>query len=339
MRVVKVATGDEKENTTGAVLLEAPVPCPKPEEALVKVLRAGICATDLEILKGYMGFTGVIGHEFVGVVESAPPSSGFTKGSRVCGDINMACHCDDCTICADRESVMCRNHCPNREVLGILKKDGTYAEYLTLPVCNLHKIPDEITDQEACFVEPLAAACRIVEQGLIKTGDRVAVIGDGKLGLLITEVLATQQCSQLVLFGRHDNKMKLAPPSVERVNVRDRAAEVTTQFSEKFDVVVEACGHPSGLVMAGDLVRPLGTVVLKTTCAMDSAGFNTATFVIKEVKIIGSRCGPFQPAISLLATKKVDVNKLVSKVYPFPEAIQAIQHAGTKGTLKIQLAM
>lgn len=283
-----------------------------------------------------MGFTGVIGHEFVGVVESVSKNDrGIKPHQRVVGEINLAClHCD---VCAKKESIECRNHCPNRTVLGILHKDGCYAEYITLPVRNLFHVPDSVTDQQACFVEPLAAACRIIEQKLIQPQQRVAVIGDGKLGLLITEILAAQDCSEVVLFGRHEEKLALAPKNVTTQHVPNDAT--MPEFSDTFDVCVEASGSPQGLILAGEITRSLGTIVLKTTCATGTAGFNMAQFVIKELRVVGSRCGPFQTAIDLLKKGQVNVNKFLTKAYPFSECYEAIEHAKKKGTLKIQLIM
>lgn len=318
-------------------LKTVPVPEPGPGEALVKVLRAGICNTDLEILKGYAGFEGIVGHEFVGRVEQINSDSKYdiSVGQRVAGEINAICN--DCDICNGPDPYRKRNHCPNRTVMGIVNRDGTYAEYLKLPVQNLITIPDNVSDKSACFIEPLAAACRIVEQGLVTKGSKVAIVGDGKLGLLITEVMVQQQCD-VTLFGRHWNKMNLCSDSIKKV-LSDGSEEVTNKYRDQFDVCIEVTGNMGGLMFTAEITRPLGTVVLKTTCASGGTEFNTSPFVVKEINLIGSRCGPFPDAVNYLKDGKIDVDKLITKVYPFSDAISAIEHAGRKGTLKIQLQM
>eukprot|EP00929_Paragymnodinium_shiwhaense_P044559 TRINITY_DN22841_c0_g1_i1.p1 TRINITY_DN22841_c0_g1~~TRINITY_DN22841_c0_g1_i1.p1 ORF type:complete len:338 (-),score=51.22 TRINITY_DN22841_c0_g1_i1:155-1168(-) len=319
-----------------ASIQEKPKPTPGPEECLVRVLIAGVCNTDLEIMKGYMGFAGVVGHEFVGVCETAPAGHEALVGKRVVGEINLACRASSCGTCA-RKDDRSRNHCPTRTVLGILFKDGTYAQYLTLPVHNLLVVPDNVTTENAAFAEPLAAACRITEQGLIAAGDKTAIVGDGKLGLLIAEVLgrhaAATGCPPPVLFGRHEAKMKLLS-AASKVN----AALADTALPEKagfFDVVVDATGSPAGLDLSRQLCRPMGTLVLKSTCAAGTE-FNTAPFVIDELKVIGSRCGPFQPALDMLASG-LDLTPLIAKTFPLSEAAEAVKLAGTKGTMKVQL--
>ena len=314
-----------------------PVPTPGEGEALVRVLITGVCNTDLEIMKGYMGFSGIVGHEFVGIVETAPPENQNLVGKRVVGDINLCCwNADACWTCAcggDRA----RNHCPKRTVLGILNKDGAYSERLTLPVRNLHVVPDNVSSENAAFCEPLAAAFRIVEQKLVASTDKVAIVGDGKLGILITEVVGRSVAAaggpKPVLFGRHPDKMGLVTP----------LAQVETALAEKalpdkagsFDVVIDATGSPTGLDLARALCRPLGTLVLKSTCAAGT-DFNTAPFVVDELKIIGSRCGPFPPALELLASG-LDLTPLITATYPLSEVGEALKHAATKGTMKIQL--
>mmetsp|Transcript_12593 Transcript_12593/g.18879 ORF Transcript_12593/g.18879 Transcript_12593/m.18879 type:complete len:340 (-) Transcript_12593:337-1356(-) len=320
---------------------DRPLPVPKADECLVRVLISGICNTDLELVKGYMGFRGVLGHEFVGCVESAPAANQDLIGKRVVGEINLACTC--CTVCSaggDRA----RNHCPKRTVLGILAKDGCHAEYVTLPVRNLHIVPDEISTRNAAFAEPLAAAFRILEQGLVRPAiDSVAIIGDGKLGLLIAYVLANscaqEQGSIVTLIGRHREKMNLIPhPNLNCVLAQDMSIDDTT----KFDVVVDATGNAAGLDLARSLCRPLGTLVLKSTCAVGSE-FNTAPFVIDELKLVGSRCGPFEPALQLLANgilqdqNPLDLSPLISEVFSIQDATIALQKAGEKGILKVQL--
>jgi threonine dehydrogenase-like Zn-dependent dehydrogenase len=282
-------------DTVGKVV-ELPKPTPEPGFALIQVLRAGVCNTDLEILQGYMGFHGVLGHEFVGIVEEigvpkvAPDDDDDDDeqlkqkwiGQRVCGDINVGCA--TCSVCQNIEqldtccSKMSRNHCPNRTVLGILNRNGTMAEYLTLPIGNLHLVPDDVSDEVAVFAEPLAAACRIPEQGLIRYDvvrpDTVAILGDGKLGLMIAEVLGREHSrhdlpvgNRPVLFGKHQHKLDLVEGSgVECKSVSECQDEtafngVAAAHSGKYDVVVDATGSPAGLSLAAGLCRPMGTLV------------------------------------------------------------------------------
>ena len=276
---------------------------------------------------------GVLGHEFVGVIVETDEVASLPVGQRVVGEINLACNdCPDCRA----GGVVKRNHCRKRTVMGIVNRNGTFAEFLTLPVANLLPLPDCVTNEEAAFVEPLAAAFRVVEQNVIKSPDAVVgVIGDGKLGLLISLVLRQQPHSRLVAFGRHTDKMALLPADVEKVIVDETTNE---KFRDQFDVVVEASGSPSGLMLAGDVARPLSTIVLKTTCAAGhDESFNTAPFVVKEIVIVGSRCGNFPMAVSSLERKEIDVRPLLTRAYPLTEASAAIKHAGQKGVMKIQL--
>ena len=302
-------------------LTEAAQPQPRPEEALIKVLLAGICNTDLEIVRGYMGFRGILGHEFVGVVEEASASEWI--GKRVVGEINLACGtCEFCRRGLNR-------HCPNRSVLGILQKDGAFAEYLTLPRGNLFEVLDSISDEEAVFVEPLAASLEILEQVKIEPGWRVAVVGDGKLAILVAQVLKLTGCG-LIVLGKHEEKLAIL-----------RAMGVATTFTTeplqgKFDLVVEASGSPSGLPIALDLLRPRGILVFKSTFQGD-LNFNPARMVIDEVTLIGSRCGPFAPAIRLLQNRLVNVRPLISHVLPFGDALKAFAVAQHKKTLKVLL--
>ena len=372
-------------DTHGSLQKDLPIPQPRNGEALVRVLRAGVCNTDLEILEGYMGFQGILGHEFVGVVEHVQlvgtnsnsnsnsnsndrndehKSSEEDKneilvkkwmGKRVCGDINVGCFA--CGVCRkipiDRGSCCpkySRNHCPHRTVLGILNKNGTMAEYLTLPLRNLHLVPDHVSDAVAVFAEPLAAACRIVEQNLVRyldenergsrtsvPPDRVAILGDGKLGLMIAEVLGREHSLRVgnaslsendesnnnnnsnndkyprpILFGKHSHKLNLVKGTsgVDCLPVSECIATDPSSFTgvspnheHAYDVVVDATGSPSGLKLAAGMCRPMGTLVLKSTCA-DKAGvepFNAAPFVIDELRVVGSRCGPIDRALELLA--------------------------------------
>ncbi|MFW6023200.1 MAG: alcohol dehydrogenase catalytic domain-containing protein, partial [Myxococcota bacterium] len=255
-------------------------PAPGPNEATIRVRMAGICNTDVEIARGYMGHRGVLGHEFVGRVEAAPDPAWV--GKRVCGEINLACGaCDACRRGLGR-------HCPTRRVLGILGKDGCFAEQLTLPLANLHEVPDVLSDELAVFAEPLAAAHEVLQQIAVDPDARVLVLGDGKLGLLLTAVLL-QTGAEVTLVGKHDDKLALA---------QRRGAQTCTPDSldgTGFDVVVEATGSPRGLALALDRIRPRGTLVLKSTFH-GAPEVDTARIVIDEIRIVGSRCGPFPPA-------------------------------------------
>lgn len=333
-----------------------------PGFALVRVLRAGVCNTDLEILQGYMGFTGVLGHEFVGVVEDVHDENDQEWiGKRVCGDINVGCAA--CGVCEkqydSRYSQMARNHCPKRSVLGILQRNGTMAEYLTLPVRNLHPVPEDMPDEVAVFSEPLAAACRIVEQGLISYDppDRVAILGDGKLGLMIAEVLGREHAERVgtshdapILFGKHQHKLQLVRESGVTTKLVSEcqdssAAGVSSVYAGRFDVVVDATGSPDALALSAALCRPMGTLVLKSTCASTpEKPFNSAPFVIDELKVVGSRCGPIDKALELLAISDSDesrrplnVTKYITKTFPLSRADEAIRCAAEKSTMKVQI--
>lgn len=343
-------------------VMDVPVPKPGKDEALIQVLRAGVCNTDLEIMKGYMGFNGTLGHEFVGKVVGfhlhTAVSSDLQKKflhRRVCGDINLACA--SCNVCALRTDIS-RNHCPNRTVLGILNKNGTMAEYITLPVLNLHLVPDSIPNSVAVFCEPLAAACRIVEQDLVHGGsdsaDKVLILGDGKLGLMVAEALGRHQRGSLykpVLVGKHQHKLDLVKDAGVEVKLlsditttgteNGKSEAVRTEYQHQYDVVVDATGSPGGLVMAVRLCRPMGVVVLKSTCAARESFF-AAPIVIDELKIVGSRCGPFPPALELLAVPptsegSLNVEKYITKTFPLSQAAEAFACASEKSTLKVQL--
>ncbi|MDP8247833.1 MAG: alcohol dehydrogenase catalytic domain-containing protein [Candidatus Tritonobacter lacicola] len=300
---------------------------PAPEigegEALVRVLMAGICNTDLEIIKGYMGFTGVPGHEFVGVVEASPEEE--LAGKRVVGEIN--CPCGTCDYCLTGMG----NHCPARSVLGILKRDGAFAEYLTLPVENLHIVPDGVRDEEAVFAEPLAAACRALEQVKLERGESVVVLGDGKLGLLVAQVVKSTGCA-LLSVGLDPSKLSI----LRGMGIRTRPG--TDGMKEKFDVAVDCTGSPEGLGAALSLTRPLGRVVLKTTVA-ENPSIDTSRIVVDEITVIGSRCGPFEPALEALKAKTVKVEPLISAVVPFSNALEAFDIARKKDMIKVLLKM
>ena len=298
-------------------------PVPPPEEALVRVKLAGICNTDLEIVRGYMGFRGVLGHEFVGVVEECADKS--LVGQRVVGEIN--CYCGQCPTC--RAGAL--THCPNRTTLGIWGRDGALADYLSLPMANLHTVPEAVSDEAAIFVEPLAAALEILEQVQVKPTDRVVVLGDGKLGLLVAQVLGLTGCN-LVVGGRHEERLAI----LRRRGIGARLADELP--AEKADVVVDCTGHPSGFAAARGLVKPRGTLVLKSTFHGD-VEVNLSMLVVDEITLVGSRCGPFAPALRLLERGLVDVESLISATYPLDEGLAAFERAQKKGMLKVLLEM
>jgi threonine dehydrogenase-like Zn-dependent dehydrogenase len=297
---------------------------PTPEvaghSALVRVRLAGICSTDLQILQGYMGFQGVLGHEFVGEVSKGPAD---LIGKRVVGEINFACGL--CEYCAQGLS----RHCPNRRVMGILNADGSFAEYLAVPATNLHLVPDSLTDEEAVFTEPLAAAFEILEQVQLQPMDRVVVLGDGKLGLLCAQVLHLTG-AQVTVVGKHQDKLAI----LQKLGIH--TAMLTDWKPCRANVVVEATGSTLGLNLAIDTVQPRGTLILKSTVAEDHA-LSLAPVVINEVTVVGSRCGRFPPALRALAEKNVAVTPLINKVYPLAEGLEAITHATRPGTLKVLL--
>lgn len=303
-----------------------PRPVPPAGEALVRVLQAGVCNTDLELVRGYMDFTGVPGHEFVGVVEQAVGREDLI-GRRVAGEINAACGvCDTCR--AGRPT-----HCPNRTTLGIDRRGGTFAEYITLPIVNLHPLPDSISDDAAIFIEPLAAACEILEQITIQPTDRVVVIGDGKLGLLCAQVVALSGCD-LIVVGRHTDKLAL----LDKRGIRT-TTQVDTIERVSRDIVIEATGTPSGFEAARKLIRPRGTIVLKSTYEGNALPVNLTMIVVDEITLIGSRCGPFEPAIKLLANKQVEVESMIQARFVLDEGVAAFERAAVKGTLKVVVTM
>jgi threonine dehydrogenase-like Zn-dependent dehydrogenase len=296
-----------------------------PDECLIGVRMAGICGTDLEILAGYAGFRGVPGHEFVGVVEWAPEGADGWLGRRVVSEINIGC--GQCRLC--REGV--REHCERRQVLGIRGRDGAFAEYVALPARNLHLVPGDLPDDVAVFVEPLAAACRITEQIDLSSAPEAAVLGDGRLGLLVAQVLRHAGV-RVTVVGRHAEKLAIA----RRFDLEAVAADGTDALRGRFDVVVDAAGRPEGLASALALVRPRGTVVLKSTFH-GAAPIATSPIVVDEVTIVGSRCGPFPKAIDLLSRGAVDVRPLVSGVYPLSRWSDAFAAARTN--LKVLIDM
>ena len=324
--------------------------------ALIRVLRAAVCSTDLEITDGYVpGFDFTLGHEFVGVVESidldktengescintAAPDIDFRNliGKRVVGEIN--CPCEPCN---HPDPIFVRNHAPVRTVLGIIGRDGAMANYVSVPVANLHLVPDEVSDQQACFAEPLAAACRIVEQVPLKQTDSIAVIGDGKLGLLAAHVLVVNGL-QVTLFGRHEEKMSLIE-GLRDMCVVESNDQVIERYNAAFDCVVEATGSPKGIILAAGLTAPLGTLVLKSTCSISDPSRVplwsqiSNDIVVQEKTLIGSRCGPFEPALRMLEQGKTQrlVDAMVHKVFSLEQAVDAIKAARERGVLKVQI--
>ena len=292
-------------------------------EALIRVLLSGICNTDLEIARGYAGFTGTLGHEFVGVVEDAPDVT--LVGQRVVGEINAGC--GECVLCKAGDA----RHCAQRTVLGIVGRDGAHAEYLRLPASNLLPVPERIADEHAVFIEPLAAACAITERLLIQSSVKVAIIGDGKLGLLCAQALALTGASVL-LIGKHKDKLRIA----ERRGIEATTVKKAVPRTKEFDVVVEASGSASGFKTALNLLRPRGTLVLKSTFH-GGANIETARLVVDEISVLGSRCGRFPPAIDLLKRGAIDVDSLISEEYPLADGVAAMKRAATKGVLKVLL--
>ncbi|MEJ5185617.1 MAG: alcohol dehydrogenase catalytic domain-containing protein [Candidatus Geothermincolales bacterium] len=303
---------------------DLPVPEPGPGEALIKVIAAGICHTDLEIVKGYMDYEGVLGHEFVGVVERADDPTWV--GKRVVGEIN--CPCYSCEMCIEGK----HNHCPNRTILGMKGRQGAFAEYITLPLANLHVVPDVLPRYSAVFVEPLAACFRILEQVHIKPDMSVVVLGDGKLGLLAAQVMRLPGCN-LLAVGKHEHKLHL----LDRMGIRT-AKESELTGKEKFDVVVECTGNPEGFDLARRLVRPSGIIVQKSTY-VGRVDVDIASLVVDEVTVVGSRCGPFEPAIKALVRGLVNVQDLIDRRFQLEMGLQAFEYASRENSLKVILEM
>ena len=299
---------------------DVPIPAPPSGEALVRVLHAGICNTDIELTRGYYPFAGIPGHEFVGVVEQGPVA---LIGHRVVGEINAVC--GTCRACLAGR----RTHCERRTVLGIVSRHGAFADYLILPAENLHPVPDAVSSDAAVFTEPLAAALEIQEQVPIDPRDRVLVIGDGKLGQLVAQTLALTGCALLVV-GRHDAKLAVLAARGIETGRADRATRGA------FDMAVECTGNPEGFAVAQRAVRPRGTVVLKSTYA-GALTLDASAVVVHELTLVGSRCGPFAPALRLLAERRVDVEPLIHARYPLAEALTALEHAERPGVLKVLL--
>uniref|UniRef100_A0A7V4G7P0 Alcohol dehydrogenase n=1 Tax=Desulfobacca acetoxidans TaxID=60893 RepID=A0A7V4G7P0_9BACT len=302
-------------------LAEVPTPTPAPGEALVQVLLAGICRTDLEVLRGYHGFVGVMGHEFLGRV-AGPPDSPLL-GRRVVGEINLPC--GGCDLC--RRGLA--RHCRGRRVLGLRGKDGAFAEYLTLPENNLHPVPEAVPDEAAVFTEPLAAALAGVEAAGARAGERVLVVGDGTLGLLSAMVLGRRGL-KVDMVGHYPDHLQLAAGWGVRAFLEQQAA------LEEYHAAVEASGSPTGLALALGHLRPRGTVVLKSTFA-GTVPLDPALIVVPEVRLVGSRCGEFPPALKLLAEREVDPRPLVSRVFPLAQGPEALEYARQPGVLKVLL--
>jgi len=307
-----------------------PTPDPgslSPGEALVRVRQAGVCNTDLALMRGYAAFRGVLGHEFVGVVKACPADPSWVE-RRVVGDINIACG-----VCAN-----CRagrpTHCSARMALGIRGRDGAFADFLTLPLANLHAVPESVTDDQAVWVEPLAAALEIIQQIHIRPTERVVVLGDGKLGQLIAQVLALTGCD-LTAVGRHSEKLALLAARGIDTLLTGRSAEPLPLAA---DVVVEATGTPAGFATAQRMVRPGGTLVLKSTFH-GAVQTDLSQIVVDEVRLVGSRCGPFEPALRLLQQGLVDVEPLIQARYTLDQGTRALEKAGVKGTLKVLIEM
>ena len=294
---------------------------PRTELIEVRVLQAGICETDLQLKQGYMGFEGVPGHEFVGVA-----NSGRLAGRRVVGEINCACNnCDFCDRGLSR-------HCANRTVIGILNHDGAFADSVWVPEQNLYEVPDHMTTQQAVFTEPVAAACRILEQVHLSRMDRVIVLGDGRLGNLCAQVLKTTGC-ELTVVGKHQWKLdRLVELGIDTQLLPDFQANAAA------DYVVDCTGSPSGYPLALQAVKACGTIILKTTVAAAQT-LHLAPIVIDEVRVLGSRCGPFAPALQMIAEGRVQVKPLISAVYSLEDAVSAFERAQQPDTLKVLLAV
>ena len=321
------------------VARKKPLPQLRPRWALVRVLLAGICNTDVEILRGYHAFRGVPGHEFVGEVAAVNGVSAKEKakwlGKRITGEINVSCSAYNyrpvCAFC--RRGL--KTHCARRTVLGIVNHNGAFAEYLALPLENLHLIPNSITDDQAVFVEPLAAACEILDQINVKQFGEAAVLGDGKLAQLIARVLRTALPS-VVMYGKYKDKLQQAAVArIDTQSVRGDASDLK-RVRDNFALVVEVTGSPSGLALAQHMTEPRGILVLKSTFH-GTAPVETWPLVVKEITLVGSRCGPFTKAIALLRSGKVDPRPLITRTFPLREAPVAIQYAHQPGVMKVLL--
>lgn len=321
---MKAVVFNDKE---GLVLkTDYPKPIPQKGEALIKVSMAGICNTDAEIIKGYMGYSGVLGHEFVGIVEEVNGADQSWVGKRVVAEISYGCDSPECPWCAVKNY----RHCPDRHTIGIWRKDGCFAEYITLPTNILFEVPENVTDEQAVFVEPLAAACEITEQLHIEPTHKVVVLGDGKLGLTTALTLNAQNLD-VTLVGKHQNKLDIAKAQgVQTMLLED------LKVSNNFDVVVEATGSVSGFETSLNLVKPRGVLILKSTIATGKE-LNLAPIVINEITVLGSRCGQFGPALRLLKNNRIDFKPFISKIYSINDAIEGFEANKAKNSIKIIL--
>ncbi len=299
-------------------------PVPQKGEALIKVSLAGICNTDFEITKGYMGYKGILGHEFVGVVEEINDEDKSLLGKRVVAEISYGCHKPDCEWC--NQGLV--RHCPDRHTIGIWKKDGCFAEYIILPLEVLFEVPENVSNEQVVFVEPLAAACEILEQLHIQPIQKVLVQGDGKLGLT-TALTLNAFNYDVTLVGKHQNKLDIAKAQGVKTILLD-----DLDVKPEWEVVVEATGSISGFETAMALTKPRGTLVLKSTVA-GSKEFNLAPIVINEITVLGSRCGQFKPALRLLENNRIDFKSFISGIYSVDDAIEAFEKNKNKDTLKV----
>jgi threonine dehydrogenase-like Zn-dependent dehydrogenase len=291
----------------------------KPNEVLIRIRKAGICSTDLELVKAYYPYTGVIGHEFVGEVVEAEDTSSI--GQRVVGDINVVC--GRCEQCLDGRST----HCEHRTVLGIVNRDGTFAEYTSLPAVNLHRVPDSVPDEMAVFTEPLAAALEIQDQVQVRPTDRVLLVGAGRLGQLIAQTLSLTGCN-LRVVARHEHQQSL----LHARGIRTITEEEIQPW--RWDIVVEATGSPDGFSLARRAIRPRGTMVLKSTYKGEMS-VNFSSIVVDEINLIGSRCGPFEPALRLMEAGQVDPTVLIAAEFKLGQALKAFERAAETGVLKV----
>nr|BBH91611.1 alcohol dehydrogenase [Thermosporothrix sp. COM3] len=318
--------------------LEQQYPCPEPieGEALIRVLLTGICNTDLEILRGYMDFQGIPGHEFVGLVEDIYGDAvreryAHLLGQRVVGEINAPCRQVTCEFC--RQGIF--THCPRRTTLGIVQRNGAFAEYLTLPVENLYPVPETVSDEEAIFVEPLAANFELLEQIHLKPTETALILGDGKMGQLAAQVLSLIGC-EVVMVGKHQEKLQLAEEHGVTGYLLTDPASFQLENDRRADLVVECTGSASGLALAQRLVKARGVIALKSTVAEQSQ-LHLAQIVIDEIRVQGSRCGPFAPALRALKQHRLNVRPLISASYSLHEGVHAFAHASQRGALKILL--
>lgn len=310
-------------------LSRAAIPLPEVQdhEALVRVLLAGICATDLELLRGYQDFQGVPGHEFIGIVERCPTRRDL-EGKRVVAAIN--CGCGHCSWCLHQNE----RHCPDRTVIGIRQRPGSFAEYLAIPAHNLYPVPAELSNEEAVFAEPLAAALEVTRQIQLTGQEKTAILGDGALGLLSALALK-RTCPSVILFGKHPSKLSIAKAQgISTHLLSPQTSATTTGCFQSFDLVIEATGRPQGIETALDLVRPEGTIILKSTCEEKST-LDLARIVVDEITLLGSRCGDPGLALKRLQEKDFIVLPLIEAVFPFSEYQQAFARAGLRGGLKV----